>query len=67
MPKALCLTSLVVAALLLLLFLADLVLRLAGLTDIAPLQGASLLMDAGFLVFAAILAYLSWSTYREQV
>lgn len=67
MPKALCLASLVVAALLLLLFLADLVMRLAGLAEIAPLRGASLLMDLGFLVCAGILAYLSWSTYKEQV
>lgn len=66
MPKALCLTSLVVAALLLLLFLADVVMRLAGMGASAPLRGASLTMDISFLVFGGILAYLSWSTYREQ-
>jgi hypothetical protein len=66
MPKALCLTSLVVAALLLLLFLVDLIMRLAGLAPSAPLRGASLLMDISFLVFSGILAFLSWSTYREQ-
>ena len=66
MPKALCLASLVVAALLLLLFLADLVMRLAGLAEMAPLRGASMLMDVGFLICGGILAYLSWSTYKEQ-
>ena len=66
MPKALCLTSLVVAALLLLLFLADLVMRFAGLEATAPLRGASLLMDIGFLIFGGILAFLSWTTYKEQ-
>lgn len=66
MPKALCLFSLVVAILLLLLFSADLILYLAGQTSLAPLQGASLMMDVAFVVFAGLIAYLSWSTYREQ-
>jgi hypothetical protein len=66
MPKALCLTSLVVAALLLLLFLVDLIMPFAGLESAAPLRGASLIMDISFLIFAGILAYLSWSTYKEQ-
>lgn len=66
MPKALCLTSLVVAALLLLLFLVDLIMRFAGLAPSAPLRGASLIMDITFLIFSGILAFLSWSTYKEQ-
>lgn len=66
MPKALCLTSLVVAALLLLLFLVDLTMRFAGLAASAPLRGASLIMDITFLIFSGVLAYLSWSTYKEQ-
>ncbi len=66
MPKALCLTSLVVAALLLLLFLADLIMRFAGMEASAPLRGASLIMDIAFLIFGGILAFLSWTTYKEQ-
>ena len=66
MPKALCLTSLVVAALLSLLFLADLIMRFAGMEATAPLRGASLLMDITFLIFGLILAFLSWTTYKEQ-
>lgn len=66
MPKALCLTSLVVAALLLLLFLVDLIMRFAGLAPSAPLRGASLIMDITFVILAGILAFVSWTTYREQ-
>jgi len=67
MPKALCLASLVVGALVLILFLADLILSLTGMISLAPLRGASMLMDIAFSIFGAILAYLSWSTYKEQV
>lgn len=66
MPKALCLTSLVVAALLILLFLADFVMKLAGMGESAPLRGASLTMDIGFLIFSSLLALMSWVTYKEQ-
>jgi len=67
MPKALCLTSLVVAALLFLLFAADFGLSMAGMGDSAPFQGASMMMDFAFMVFSVILAVLSWFTFREQV
>lgn len=66
MPKALCLISLVAAILLLVLFLADLIMGLAGMANMAPLGAASILMDIGFLIFAGLLAYLSFTTYREQ-
>jgi hypothetical protein len=49
-----------VAALLLLLFGADLAVRL-------PFGRPSLLVDVLFLLSAAMLGYMSWSTYREQV
>lgn len=66
MPKALCLISLVASILVTVLFLADAVLGLAGMTEAAPLGSASLLMDIAFVVFGAAMIYLSFSTYREQ-
>lgn len=67
MPKALCLISLAIAVLMLLLFGSDLVLQLAGMTNMAPLEGASLLMDGAFSVLSGIIAAMSWFTYKEQV
>ncbi|QDS96653.1 hypothetical protein FF011L_54650 [Roseimaritima multifibrata] len=65
MPKALCLTSLAVAIVTALLFLADLVMGLAGMADSAPLRGASSLMDIAFLAAGIAIAVMSWKTYRE--
>lgn len=58
MPKALIITSMVIAGLLLLVFLLDLVVSF-------PFNQASKVMDIGAITCAAILAYLSWSAYRE--
>jgi len=58
MPKALSITGMVVAVLLLLIFGLDLGLGF-------PFKKSSAMMDIGFLVCSAILAYMSWSTYRE--
>jgi len=66
MPKALCLLSLVASILLLVLFAADMVMMFAGMEDSAPLGAASMMMDVAFLVFAGLLAFLSFTTYREQ-
>ena len=66
MPKALCLSSLAVAMLIVVLFLIDLVMRLAGMQDMAPLRGASLMMDIAFTIVGGIVAYMSWTTFREQ-
>ncbi len=60
MPKALCILGMVIAALLVLLFGADLVFRV-------PFRGLSTVTDIVFIVFSAILGYLSWATYAEQV
>ena len=60
MPKALCIAGIVIAALLFLVFGIDLA---TGF----PFGGVDLLMDSAFLVSSLILAYLSWSTWREQV
>ena len=66
MPKALCLISLVVSILLVVLFLADMVLGLAGQVSIAPLKYASPLMDITFVILGGIMIFMSWTTYREQ-
>ncbi len=58
MPKALSISGMVVAALLLLLFGLDLALQF-------PFGRVNKPMDIGFLVCSVILAYMSWSTYRE--
>ena len=65
MPKALCLISLVVAAILFLLFTADLAMSMGGMSS-APLQGANMTMDIAFMVLSIVLGVLSWLTFREQ-
>lgn len=62
MPKALCITGMVVAILVLILFLVDLVLPVS----MAPFKRASMVMDIVFIICAAILAYMSWTTLKEQ-
>ena len=60
MPKALCISGMVVAALLLLVFGLDLVTRF-------PFGAAIKMMNIGLIISSAILGYLSWTTLREQV
>ena len=59
MPKALAMSGLVVAVLILLICGIDLA---VGLT----LGGVSKTMDITFLIAAVIMGYVSWMTYREQ-
>lgn len=66
MPKALCLSSLAIAIIIVVLFLIDLVMRVAGMADSAPLRGASLLMDLAFVVAGITVGVMSWLTYKEQ-
>ncbi len=65
MPKILCLIGLVLASLVLLIFLLDLVLGLAGMATSAPLKYANMPMDIVFVLASAALAYAAWSTFRE--
>ena len=58
MPKALCITGISIAILLLLIFSLDL-----GLAF--PFKGVSTLMDATMVAGALILGFLSWLTLRE--
>jgi hypothetical protein len=66
MPKALCLTSLVVAIIIVVLFLADAVMGFMGMAAMAPLRSANLLMDITFIILGGVLAYMSFVTWREQ-
>jgi hypothetical protein len=65
MAKALCLTGMVIAIILLALFLFDLVLPLIGMGGF-PFGGASPIMDVVFVVCSIALGYVSWSTLKEQ-
>ena len=60
MPKALCILGMVISLLLLVVFGLDLAVGF-------PFRTASKSMDIGFVVSAAILGYLSWTSMREQV
>lgn len=59
MPKFLCVFGMIVAAVMLLLFALDAAIGV-------PFGKASMLMDIGFVIVAAILGYLSFTTFREQ-
>jgi len=59
MPKALCLTGMVIAIVVFLLFLLDLIIKV-------PFQRANLVMDVVFVLCAGALAFISWTTFREQ-
>ena len=66
MPKALCLSGMVVSILIALLFLTDLVASFVA-PSFAPFRGVSWLMDLTLVVCAGTLGAMSWLTYREQV
>ena len=66
MPKALCMTGIVISILVFLLFLFDLIFGLVGQKWLAPFKYASMWMDIMFVVCAGGLGYLSWITWREQ-
>lgn len=65
--KGLCIAALTIAVIVFALFLADLVLGLAGMNQIAPFKFANMTIDIVFAVCSLILALLSWFTLREQV
>jgi hypothetical protein len=60
MPKALCILGMVVSALLIVLFGMDMA---TGF----PFRSIGMAWSVVFMVGAAILAYLSWATFRQQV
>jgi hypothetical protein len=59
MPKALCMSGLIVAGLVIILFAADLAVAI-------PFRRASVTMDVSLLACAALLGLISWFTLREQ-
>ena len=59
MPKALCMSGLVVAGLVIILFAADLAVGV-------PFKRASVMLDVSLLSSAALLGLISWFTLREQ-
>lgn len=63
MPKIWCIVGMVIAVLILLLFGLDLALP----SSIAPFAKANWLMDLMFVLCAAGLGWLSWTTFKEQV
>ena len=67
MPKALCLTAMVISILVFLLFFSDLALGMMGLKSIAPFRFANMSIDIVFTVCAAVLGFLSFKTLREQI
>ena len=66
MPKALCLSGMVVSILIALLFLTDLVASFLA-PSLAPFRGVSMFMDISLLICAGALGAMSWLTFREQV
>ena len=60
MPKVLCFLGMAVSAVLLIIFGLDLA---AG----TPFNKQSMMMDIGFIFGAAVLGFLSWTTFREQI
>ncbi len=65
MPKALCLTGLVIAILVFLIFLSDLLFGLIGMASFAPFKMSNMMMDIIFLICAAGLAFVSWTSFKE--
>jgi hypothetical protein len=60
MPKMLSIFGMVIAALILVLFLLDLAIAF-------PFSRAAMMMDIIFVICAAALGWLSWTTFKEQV
>jgi len=65
MAKAFSMFGLFVALLLLALFGADLALGDPTAGQGGPFMGFSKAMDIGFIIAGALLAYISFTTYRE--
>jgi protein-S-isoprenylcysteine O-methyltransferase Ste14 len=59
MAKALSIAGMIVAGLFVLIFGADLILKV-------PFSRKEIAADVGFLVSSLILAYLSWNAFRDS-
>ena len=67
MQKGLCYVSLTISVVVLIFFLLDLGLGLAGMEQTAPFKFASLVTDIVFIVSSLILGAFSFLTLRDQV
>ena len=68
MQKGLCIIALSIAVVIFILFVADLILGSTGQAAMAPFKyGPGMIIDIVFAIVSGILAYMSWSTFRQQV
>ncbi len=67
MQKGLCIAALTISVIVFVLFLADLILGLAGMNEVAPFKYADMTIDIVFSVCSLALALMSWFTFKEQV
>ena len=66
MQKGLCIFALTISALVLVLFLADLIFGMAGMTQFAPFRYANFTIDVIFSICSFVVVILSFLTLREQ-
>ena len=67
MQKGLCIAALTISVIVFVLFLADLILGLLGMNEVAPFKYADMTIDIVFSVCSLALALMSWFTFKEQV
>lgn len=67
MQKWLCIIALAISVFVLVMFLLDLILGLAGTDNLAPFKFANMWIDIVFSVAALILGLMSFFTLRQQV
>ncbi len=67
MQKGLCIAAIIIALIVFVVFLADLVLGIAGMNTLAPFNYANLTIDIVFSICSLVLGVLAWFTLREQV
>lgn len=65
MQKGLCITALSISALVLVLFLADILLGLGGMQAMAPYKFFSWYGDLVFIVIATLIGWMSWINYQK--
>lgn len=67
MPKVLCISGMVISILIFIVFFIDFLIGMIGFKLFAPFKYASPLMDIVFILGAAVVGFLSWITWKEQV
>ena len=67
MQKGLCIAALAISIIVFALFLADLVLGLLEMRNMAPFKYANMVIDIVFVISSLALAVMSWFTLKEQV